>query len=679
MGLINKIKKSFTSEKKRDLSNLDLDSLNISNIPLMHADEIINILSLHNKLRALRKKIALDDARFDMLYLNPLKLYMESAQLIPASLSHHHSQIGGLIIHTIQVIETAINIREQYALPQLADPDIQQKERHLWTYGVFVATLMHDAGKLLTQQKLVLNDHSFFDPINPNIRDIGYKMQPLHLQDGYRIHETVGLLFFGNFIPLIGQSWLSSNIKLLDQIFSYLKGDERNQGIIGQIVSSADSKSAASDVGFEKTVKLPFSKKSFGEKLMMATTEVAKNLTKNRSGAPIYIKHGYAWVMSKILADNVRKHMQDLNENVPHSNNNLFTEYQNGGYAIHNGRNGISLSIDVKQGEWQNKFNVIAFKVETLFPEGGVEDFDGLIHCLTVPELTPNDNQLILMQKSSPALNLGELDQSETIDSVGPTIEDDTFSDESIFGQQDSTEPDIAIDEPIFEQDDSTEPNVTIDETTFSQNDSFGSTDDFSTEPMFPEDNDIRVETTVKSDDEPEEYKHDFKVNKRDNFDRSILPELPPNINLQSDEIIDLFLSWITEMIRHKRFILNDKTSPIHILTPEIMGLMAPKAFIFFLQDYGLENELKVNNFQTKFYRYGHAYQYKRAAGRTVHVFPAKMINNESIRISFVLIPVNLVMPHGMDISINKSLMLTEVPLPPNNVAKRRNKSKKKQ
>lgn len=628
--------------KKQVRFCVNINELNPNSLPILNADEIIESLHLHNQIRKLKRQIGLDSERFELLYLKPLKLYFESAQLIPASISHHHSTLGGLILHTLQVIEKAIAIRNNYTLPQSSSPETQQKERQLWTYGVFVASLLHDSGKMLSQQKLILDNHSIFDPINPEIKEITYRMQPLNLTDGYRIHETISTIFFGNFIPLTAQSWLSSNLSLLDQLFSFLKGDKAHQGIIGEIVTGADRKSTASDVGFVKTDTPIFSNVSFSEKLMTATREVVKNMQRNHTGAPIFIKNGYAWIMSKTLADTVRKYLQNHKESVPSNNNNIFTEYQNTGLAVNNGRNGVTLSINIKLDNWQNKFNVIAFKTKDIFPDSfQIEDFEGLIECLTVPELTVEDAKLIKMQENSPAINSNIESKLET-DNIEPTLDNDDI--ESTVYEMPSD--DYMPDEDSFKLD-SSAPNLE------------DSPDPIFEDNIAPNSKEDNIET--KLEQPPPEYNHEYKLEKRDNFNLEQLPKLPEDINVQSNEILDIFLKWVTENIRLKRYILNDKTSPFHILSPDIIGLMAPKAFIDFLKDYNLTNEIPVSNFQTRFYKKGITYQYKRTGGRKVNVFSAKIINtNKSL--SFVLIPQKIVMPHGMDINVNKSLVLQDVP-----------------
>ena len=110
---------------------------------------LIQLLSLQNTLRNINQLVSVSKEHFDELYLPALINFAESAQLAPASRAHHHSGPGGLLVHTLNVIVNALRIRKQYMLPQNADPETISQEEHAWTYGVFCAALLHDAGKLV--------------------------------------------------------------------------------------------------------------------------------------------------------------------------------------------------------------------------------------------------------------------------------------------------------------------------------------------------------------------------------------------------------------------------------------------------------------------------------------------------------------------------------------------------
>ena len=82
-------------------------------LPVLTADQLYSRLSLHNRLRGIRRKVAIDPQRFEAMYGKPIARYCEVVQLLPASQAHHHAYPGGLIVHTLSVIEYAINERQK--------------------------------------------------------------------------------------------------------------------------------------------------------------------------------------------------------------------------------------------------------------------------------------------------------------------------------------------------------------------------------------------------------------------------------------------------------------------------------------------------------------------------------------------------------------------------------------
>ena len=70
-------------------------------------------------------------------------------QLLPASESHHHSHLGGMLDHGLEVLSFSAKLRQSYVLPQNAAPEEQSKQRDAWTAAVIYAALVHDIGKVI--------------------------------------------------------------------------------------------------------------------------------------------------------------------------------------------------------------------------------------------------------------------------------------------------------------------------------------------------------------------------------------------------------------------------------------------------------------------------------------------------------------------------------------------------
>ena len=49
----------------------------------------------------------------------PIERYAEMVQLLPASESHHHSHLGGMLDHGLEVLSFSAKLRQSYVLPQM--------------------------------------------------------------------------------------------------------------------------------------------------------------------------------------------------------------------------------------------------------------------------------------------------------------------------------------------------------------------------------------------------------------------------------------------------------------------------------------------------------------------------------------------------------------------------------
>src|SRR5712692_2311324 len=79
--------------------------------------------------------------------------YLDYVYLLPASGKHHHAEPGGLWVHSLDVTVKALAEFETGYLGErrpdgTLDNFSSQRNRPKWRYAVFVAALLHDAGKV---------------------------------------------------------------------------------------------------------------------------------------------------------------------------------------------------------------------------------------------------------------------------------------------------------------------------------------------------------------------------------------------------------------------------------------------------------------------------------------------------------------------------------------------------
>ena len=94
------------------------------------ASELLNSELRQKYLNLLWQQVSMTQDMFNELYKKPIERYAEMVQLLPASESHHHSHLGGMLDHGLEVLSFAAKLRQSYVLP-LADvitPNIPEAE-----------------------------------------------------------------------------------------------------------------------------------------------------------------------------------------------------------------------------------------------------------------------------------------------------------------------------------------------------------------------------------------------------------------------------------------------------------------------------------------------------------------------------------------------------------------------
>lgn len=92
---------------------------------------------------------------FETLYYDVIINFINFVHLVPASESHHHTDVGGLVRHSLQVAEKALKHVDQEILERKFPLDIERDRKSRWHYATFLCGLLHDASKVFTDMKVV--------------------------------------------------------------------------------------------------------------------------------------------------------------------------------------------------------------------------------------------------------------------------------------------------------------------------------------------------------------------------------------------------------------------------------------------------------------------------------------------------------------------------------------------
>ena len=156
-----RVNKSHNGTRAR---SVNLQQLDFNRLPILTAAQITDLLHLETRLKSIEKLTGAGQAYYQLLYEPALRQYLESVQLAPASAAHHHAGPGGLVVHTLDVIDLALRKRKSYNLPQRSNAEAIAEQEHIWTYAIFAGAILHDIGKMVCSTKLVLESGSVWTP-----------------------------------------------------------------------------------------------------------------------------------------------------------------------------------------------------------------------------------------------------------------------------------------------------------------------------------------------------------------------------------------------------------------------------------------------------------------------------------------------------------------------------------
>lgn len=365
------ILRKLTALKRTGNKSLSLD---YRNLPVLDSERLFSHLSLHTRIRAIRRKVGIDPQRFDAMYIVPIQRFCELVQLIPASQAYHHAFPGGLIVHTLTVVEYAIQERRKHTLPLASEPEIIEAQKNLWTFAVFVAALLHDIGKAVTMINYInLKDGRALSPLAGTLKAQSVNNYTITFKPSryYSLHERLGIAFLYHVFDCLCLDFLTQNLDVFAEVLGYIANDAQSWGSIGEIVRTADSLSTAEDLRINPELKgsrkfFGANLENFGERVMRTIRLLIQDrlLSINRPGAALFVcpDRRYVYAVSKVLADRVREKMQALGAtDIPQDNTRIFDELQQQRFA-----------------ESTDK-NEAIFRVRVCLPEAG---FDQTFTCL---------------------------------------------------------------------------------------------------------------------------------------------------------------------------------------------------------------------------------------------------------------------------------------------------------
>jgi len=382
------IKRWFQSGKK--INSDDKKVLSAPDIPGVMPVNSVDLLLNHHagRITQINELVGLSSTNFECFYLSAIKNYARFVQLLPASEVHHHAGPGGMLTHALEVCVMALKVRRSYLLSDTGGAEEISKNQDLWTYAVFIAALCHDLAKVAVDQTVVIYDDHYreqtWEPWAKFIDEQGkWYTSTFVRKRQYRLHEKATPLLINRIISSQGMKWIGSDLSILSKWVACLSGDMDNASSIGEIISIADGKSVASNLGADNSIMSTVKTKPLHEKMLTALRHLLNEgeLPLNRNGAAGWIIGDDCWLVSKRTVDAIREQLtQEGHSGIPSKNGRLFDILQEHGLIIPFGEKAIWPTIIEGEG-WSNHLTLIKVDAKKIWtnPAQRPESFVGRI------------------------------------------------------------------------------------------------------------------------------------------------------------------------------------------------------------------------------------------------------------------------------------------------------------
>ena len=293
------------------------------------ASELLDTELRQKYLNLLWQQVSMTQDMFNELYKKPIERYAEMVQLLPASESHHHSHLGGMLDHGLEVLSFSAKLRQSYVLPQNAAPEEQSKQRDAWTAAVIYAALVHDIGKVIVDIEIQLKDGSRWFPWL-GVPTQPYKFKYIKGRD-YDLHPVMGSFLANYLIPKEAFAWLAEYPEAFSSLMYAMADHKDKSGLLSEIVQKADQNSVTLALGGDvsKLTQKPIT--SFAKQLVMALRHLLQHKFKiNTPKGPSdgWLTEDALWLMSKPTADQIRAYLLEQGISAPSDNPKLFSEMQ---------------------------------------------------------------------------------------------------------------------------------------------------------------------------------------------------------------------------------------------------------------------------------------------------------------------------------------------------------------
>lgn len=322
----------FRGKKTQAMSNPPLElSRTVPDgfIAPQSAEKLLSSVRCQQLLKVIWQRTSLSSSQFKQLYLNPIERYAELVQLFPASESHHHAYLGGMLEHGLEIMAYALKFRQSYLLPIGSSPEERSAVEDCWTAGIAYAALLHDIGKIAVDIHVEYQDGSIWHPWHGPLK-ASYRFQYRKNRE-YRLHSASTGLLYRQILDTQLLDWLSESDELWSLFTYFVAGQMELSGVVGELVTKADQASVSHSLGGNIDQVMNSPKHSLQRKLLDGLRYLVKEELKLNNSGPSdgWLTEDGLWLVSKTVSDKLRAYLLSQGiEGIPSKNSILFTTLQ---------------------------------------------------------------------------------------------------------------------------------------------------------------------------------------------------------------------------------------------------------------------------------------------------------------------------------------------------------------
>jgi integrating conjugative element relaxase (TIGR03760 family) len=370
-----------------DPTNNDTDLIRSPDgyLPVLSANQLLMQTGCLPIISRIAAKSQVTPENFAQLYRPAIDCYAAYVQLFPASEAHHHSQAGGLLIHTLEVVEYALSARQGKLLPTGVGPEQQYALAHVWTFGVFVAALLHDIAKPLSNLHIqcygtdhVVREWSALAGTLTAQSATHYRVDFKHM--GYETHKKLPMILLPHFFDAAALAYLSKDptlLPLLNRILEdQLSAEEQKSNVLAQLIRQADQHSTQNNLLTGAKTRFATARAvPLIERLMAALRRMlleGGTLPLNRSGGAGWVYDGHLWLVCKRVADETRQYLKshESSQGIPSDNERLYDTWQEYGALrpepIHNK---AIWTVTVYGESYEHTLTMLCFPLNVLYAD----------------------------------------------------------------------------------------------------------------------------------------------------------------------------------------------------------------------------------------------------------------------------------------------------------------------